>query len=186
MSKHLLAALCAASLTVCAQAQTVSTTLPGVVILGNTYDITFTQGVSGFTSFNNVFGTGSPTLTFAAASAPAAAAEVLAAVAAAGFDITPGSDNPAAETFMLPFSYTATTFSYYAGWANTPGNTVVGVFGPFPDRTRTSSRAASMLTFTSPVPEPSSALLALVGTGVVLWARRRKASEQGAAAGGLQ
>jgi PEP-CTERM motif len=115
-------------------------------------------------------------LTFDAAAAPAATAEVLAAVALAGFDITPGGDDPAAQVFMLPFGFTATTFNYYAGWANTPDNALVGVFGPFPNRNRATLRSASMVTFTSAVPEPSAAVLALMGMGVVLWARRRKSA----------
>jgi hypothetical protein len=187
MSRHLLAFLCAAAPSLYAQAQTASTVLPGVTIGGSTYDVTFTQGSNGFTRFNDVFGTGSPTLSFNDASAPGAVAAILAAVAAARFDITPGASNPAAEAFMLPFSYTANTFSYYAGWTDTPGNAFVGVFGPFADRTRTSARAASIVTFTvSPIPEPSAAPLALVGMGVVMWAWRREGAKPAGTVGAPQ
>jgi PEP-CTERM motif len=179
MSKHILAALGAASLAVCAQAQTVSSTLPGVVILGKAYDLTFTQSVNAGTSFNQVFGAGPATLTFDAASARAAATEVLAAVNAAGFDITPGTNDPSPVAFHLPFAATDTVFSFYVGWADTPGNAFAGVFGPTLDRSRTTLRGGSFVTFTSAVPEPSAALLALAGVGVVVWARRRAPGPRG-------
>jgi PEP-CTERM motif len=183
MMKHLLAAACAAGTLVCAHAQTVSSTLFGVSILGNTYDVTFVQSVNAATSFNMVFGSGSPTLAFDAATASDAATQLLAATAAAGFDITPATDDPATVVFILPYAHTATQFSYYAGWAATAGNTFAGISGPFVNRSRSTARLASFATFTPSVPEPSTALLAVLGGGALLWVARRKVAADAAAGG---
>jgi hypothetical protein len=169
----LIAALAAAA-ALPAQAQiSVSSTMVGVPILGGIYDVTFIQGNGTVSSFDLVYGVGSsPVLLFDASNAQAAAQAILSASNARDFDITPGASDAANEVFIMPYAYTATTFDFYAGWADTAGNIFSGVTGPFPGRSRISARQASFLSITvSAVPEPPSVLLSLLGGAVVLgWA----------------
>ena len=161
----------------------VSSTLNAVAILGNTYDVTFWQDPdaatlgSGGTTFNDVFGAGSPLLTFNAGNAAAAAAALLSATNAAGFDITPGNNQPNAEVFALPFAYDAADVSYYTGWANTPANSFTGVLGPFDVGRAFQVRFVSWVTFASAVPEPSTWVLVGLGLlGVVAKSGRRRSA----------
>lgn len=162
---------------VAAHAAIVTSSLNGVSIVGNVYDVTFSQNDNGLTTFDQVFGA-SPTLTFSSANAAAAAAELLAAVEASTVDIEPGSSGLGLYGFTLFFGYTASSVDGYSMYPNTPDNGLSGIFGPFSRERdlRFGNSIASFRLATPPgtVAEPASvSLLGLVLCG--LWLVRRRA-----------
>lgn len=166
-----------------AGAALVNRTLTGVQIGSSIYDVTFVQDSDSRTSFNNVFGTGSPSLTFTTqADAFAAATAVRAAADALNLDVTPANDFSFTwfNAFNLPFAFTPTEFSFFSAWSDDPGFPLTppsgfdGVFGPFTEpRTRNAQGVGefggSFVTFTRtgpapvPVPVPLPGTLALLG-----------------------
>jgi hypothetical protein len=156
----------------------VSTTLEDVTIGTSTYDITFVQDDDGFTTFNDVFGADSPTLTFTTQDdALAAITAIRAAVDAANLDVTPADFRNA---FTLPFAFTADTFSYFAAWVDDP--IFDGVFGPF-ERSRTTTQLFSTFALVEEsrgtVPEPGTiALLGAALAGIAVLRRARRPSSK--------
>jgi hypothetical protein len=146
-----------------ASAALIPVTLNDVTIDSTVYDVTFYQDDGGSTTFNDVFGSGSPTLTFTTlADALAAATAVRAAGDAANFDYT-GAPFLNVNGFVLPFAYSATDYSFVMGLSDDP--LFEGVFGPF-DHTRTAPHTLAFAVFTpAAVPEPVT--LSLFGIGVV-------------------
>ncbi len=168
-------ALTVLTLAASAQAAIVTSALNNVSILGDTYNVTFTQDT--VTSFDLVFGAGSsPNLFFTTANAAAATADLLAALNTAGFDPTPASPSSTMDGFVLPFAYTATGFDYYTGFVDSPSNSNIGVFGPFTTSRAFGSRQLSYVSFErvgGTVPEPGSLALVGLAFGGLLMARRR-------------
>ncbi|MBN8503907.1 MAG: hypothetical protein J0L58_05500 [Burkholderiales bacterium] len=161
-----------------AQAAIITSTLNGVTILGNTYNVTFHQDDDGFTTFNDVFGLGGPLLPFTAANGLAATQDLLAAVNAANFDTTPGFSDATSQGFQLIVDFTAVERTWFTGWRDTPGNNFSGAFGSF-DGGRNDNNSLSIATFErvrdNNVPLPGS--LALAGFALLALgaAQRRRA-----------
>ncbi len=146
-------------------ASVLTTTLQDVAISGHNYDVTFSQDSTGFSTFNGLFGSGSPTLTFTdSASAQAAAAAVRAAADAVNFDYMPASSSN--NGFALVYSYTPTDFTYFTGYSD--DSFFTGIYGPFTESRTSSNFFVSFATFAlddpRAVPEPGS--LALLGLGL--------------------
>lgn len=176
--KTLCAALALSLTGVGAQAAVITSTLNGVTILGNTYNVTFHQDSDGLTTFNDVFGLGGPALPFTAANGLAAVQDLLTAVNAANFDVTPGSSAANSVGFQLIVDFTAVQRTWFTGWRDTPGNGFNGAFGSFTGD-RTVNNSLSIATFervnNNNVPLPGSLALtglALLGLGL---AQRRRA-----------
>jgi hypothetical protein len=174
-SRHLAQALSAALLTVglssTAQASLVSNTLHNVVITGQTYDVAFVEDTVLGTSFNEVFGTGTPSFYFNdAASARVAGTAILAALDAANFDPTPLRDYPA---FMLAYAVRGAVFDSYSIWRNDPINNLSGLYGPNINYARSDgfNLAFAVLTATD-VPEPASGALAAVALAALVVQQR--------------
>lgn len=148
-----------------------TTTLDDVVIGTEIYDVIFHQDQDGFTSFDDVFGSGSsPTLTFSSSSAQGAASAVRNAADAIDFDYTPaGNDNG----FILPYAFTATHYDYYTGWSD--DLVLDGVFGSF-NHDRSSGAVTSFATFShkGSVPEPTTLALMTLGLAGIGFARKKK------------
>jgi hypothetical protein len=145
-----------------ADAAILTTTLNNVAIDSGLYNVTFSQDSSGATDFDDVFGTGSPVLTFTSqAEALAAATAVRAAADAVNFDYTVAGPY---NLFILPFSFTASDFTYFTGWSDDPR--FDGTFGPF-TRSRSLRLLGAFATFErlDSVPEPGT--LALLGLGLL-------------------
>lgn len=162
-----------------AHAALVSTRLDNVSILGSIYDVTFWQDSSGYTTFNDVFGAaGSPVLTFGAAQAHDAAAELLAAVNASHFHMVAATASPDFNYFNLVSGYTANEFQFFVGAA--ADSVSPGLRGEFPGNRSTTTFVTSFATFerVSALPEPGMlalTLAALLGVGA---ARHRKLRNQ--------
>lgn len=162
---------------VSAHSAVVTSTFNNVTILGSLYNVTFHQDSDGITTFNDVFGTGGPTtLPFNVGNAAAAAGDLLAALNAADYDPTPGSNNPTFVAFALIVDFNDTAYTYRTGFRNTPGNGAVGVFGPF-NLSRNDILLASIPTFervtATPVPAPGTLALAALAVLALRAARRR-------------
>jgi hypothetical protein len=156
-----------------AHAALVSTTLAGVTIGAETYDVTFTQDETISTSFNDVFGAGSPALTFTnETDALAAATAVRDAVDAADFDVTPAF---LLNGFVLPFAFDAGSFSHFTAWSDDPsfGDQLLGPF----TNPRTQDFSISFASFQqvpNGVPEPATLALLALGFACSGLMRRRR------------
>ena len=132
MKKNLLAMVAVALLVgpMAANAVIITTSLNNVTIGSDIYNVTFSQDDDGFTLFNDVFGSGSPLLTFTTeADAFAAAVAVRAAADPLNFDYTPAGDRGA---FILPFSFDATSYLHVTGWSDDLANSMMAFSGRFP------------------------------------------------------
>jgi hypothetical protein len=154
-----------------AHAAIVTTTLNGVVIGTQTYNVIFSEDSDGATTFNDVFGAGAPALTFTTrADAFAAAMVVRDAADAIDMDVTPAGSS--INAFRLAFSYTGTDFSSFLGWPDISN----GVFGPV-DISRTVEAPGSFAVFEPRrLAEPATlSMFALVLGAVGFGPRRKKA-----------
>lgn len=145
-----------------AHAALVSTTLGGVVIGTETYNVTFTQDDAISTTFNDVFGDVDPVLTFTnETDALAAITAVREAVDAADLDVTPAFT---LNGFVVPFAFDPTGFRHFTAWSDDP---VFGdqILGPFvnPRALEFSISFATFEQVANGVPEPVT--LALLATG---------------------
>lgn len=154
-----------------AHAAIVTVTFNNVQIGSDTYNVTFSQDSDGFTSFDDVFGLGSPVFMFTNETDAKAVATALQSTAdALDLDVTPSGAN---NVFLLPFAYTTTQFSFFTGWSDDP--LYDGVFGPFTDARTTSTFVGSFATFElAQVPEPGTLALLGVAMAGLTFARRRK------------
>lgn len=155
-----------------AHAGIVTTTLNGVVIGTQAYNVIFSEDSDGATTFNDVFGAGTPALTFATlADAFDAAMAVRDAADAINLDVTPAGSP--VNAFRLAFSYTGTEFSGFLGWPDISN----GVFGPV-DISRTVEVPGSFAAFEPQrLAEPATlSMFALVLGATGFGPRRRKAA----------
>lgn len=155
------------------QAALQSTTLDKVTIGSSVFDVTFTLDSDFTTRFDDVFGTGIPTLPFTEQSEALAAVQaIVGAVNAAGFDVIGGSRS---NGFVLPFSVGASTFQHFTGWASDPAYGT-NVFGPFSHQRATTDYYVAFATLerAGNVAEPTT--LALLGFGALGVAGLRRRS----------
>lgn len=165
--RGLAAALAMALAAPSAQAAIVTTILNNVTIGAQAYNVIFSQSDTISTTFNDVFGAGSPGLTFTTQSdALAATTAVRDAVDAIDFDVTPAY---ILNGFIVPFAFDAASFSHFTAWSDDPafGDQILGPF----DNSRTTTFSISFATFetrTNGLPEPVTLVLfgtALAGLG---------------------
>lgn len=154
--------------TLLAHAILLETTLNDVVIGSQIYDVTFYEEDDQNTSFNDVFGTGSPTLTFTslpeAYYAANAVYEALSATCFPCFDYSPAGEAGGANGFTLPFAFTPTDYTYLVvGYSDdTTGHQ--HIFGPFVmQRDESPYFPVSTISLQSEVPEPSTLALLIIG-----------------------
>lgn len=145
-----------------AQAALQTTTLQNVTIGSSIYDVTFWQDTEGHTSFNQVYGAGSPQLTFTnLADALAATNAIRSAAEAIKFDYTVTVSF--FNGFVIPFAYTASTITLVAGWSD-------DLFGyeTIPQKTepRGDQFATAFTTFVQEQSVPEAPTVALLGLGL--------------------
>jgi hypothetical protein len=160
-----------------AAALTVSASSNPVNILGTDYNVFFNKETQSSTSFNNVFGTGSPTLTFTTkADATAAVNAILASVPAAKYDPF-GLPSSGFAGFFVPFIYSGNSFNRVGANYLVPSGPAFFLDAPNNNDTYGRNQAFnfSFVTFEKATAIPTPALLpGLLGMGLAVVRRQKQ------------
>jgi hypothetical protein len=149
-----------------------------ITVSGITYDVFFNKNTQSSTTFNDVYGTGSPSLTFTTqADATAARDAIVANIPAADFDPF-GLPSSGFAGFFVPFIYSATGFNRVGANYLIPNGPVtpLGAAANNDAFSRTQAYNFSFVTFQRAAAVPTPALLpGLIGFGVAAIRKRKEA-----------
>lgn len=155
-----------------------------VTILGNSYNVFFNKETQASTTFNNVYGTGSPTLTFTNATDATAAVNAIVANVPSSFYDPFGVPSSGFVGFFVPFIYSTNGFNRVGANYLIPNGpaTILGAPTNNDAFSRTQAFNFSFVTFqqVTPVPEPSAIFgtlaVGLAGSAALYKRRLRRAS----------